>query len=100
MDVENVNMLGIDDYNVDEVIELELEATMKKDGTIHLVYQRQYYDDEDNGLFLYQFYYIQKCALSQLNRLNNKDFKQKVKEFCDKNYKETATNDTVIQRLI
>ena len=26
MDVENVNMLGIDDYNVDEVIELELEA--------------------------------------------------------------------------
>ena len=25
MDVENVNMLGIDDYNVDEVIELELE---------------------------------------------------------------------------
>ena len=30
--------------------------------------------------------------LSQLNRLNNKDFKQKVKEFCDKNYNETATN--------
>ena len=26
MNVENVNMLGIDDYNVDEVIELELEA--------------------------------------------------------------------------
>jgi len=26
MDVENVNMLGIDEYNVDEVIELELEA--------------------------------------------------------------------------
>jgi|TARA_B100001094_G_scaffold60267_1_gene55787 hypothetical protein len=26
MDVENVNMLGIDNYNVDEVIELELEA--------------------------------------------------------------------------
>lgn len=26
MDVENVNMLGIDDYNVDEVIEMELEA--------------------------------------------------------------------------
>ena len=26
MDVENVNILGIDDYNVDEVIELELEA--------------------------------------------------------------------------
>ena len=26
MKVNNVNMLGIDDYNVDEVIELELEA--------------------------------------------------------------------------
>ena len=26
MDVENVNMLGIDEHNVDEVIELELEA--------------------------------------------------------------------------
>jgi len=26
MDVENVNMLGIDNYNVDEVIELKLEA--------------------------------------------------------------------------
>ena len=26
MNVENVNMLGIDEYNVDEVIELELEA--------------------------------------------------------------------------
>ena len=26
MDVENVNMLGIDDYNVDEVIDMELEA--------------------------------------------------------------------------
>ena len=26
MDVENVNMLGIDEHNVDEVIDLELEA--------------------------------------------------------------------------
>ena len=26
MNVENVNMLGIEEYNVDEVIELELEA--------------------------------------------------------------------------
>ena len=67
---------------------------MSKDGTIHLVYQRQYYDDEDMDYFFINFTIFRNVPLSQLNRLNNKDFKQKVKEFCDKNYKETATNDT------
>ena len=67
---------------------------MKKDGTIHLVYQRQYYDDEDHDYFFINFTIFRNVPLSQLNRLNNKEFKQKVKEFCDKNYKETATNDT------
>ena len=67
---------------------------MSKDGTIHLVYQRQYYDDEDNDNFFINFTIFRNVPLSQLNRLNNKEFKQKVKEFCDKNYKETATNDT------
>ena len=67
---------------------------MKKDGTIHLVYQRQYYDEEDRDYFFINFTIFRNVPLSQLNRLNNKDFKQKVKEFCDKNYKETATNDT------
>jgi len=67
---------------------------MKKDGTIHLVYQRQYYDDEDMDYFFINFTIFRNVPLSQLNRLNNKEFKQKVKEFCDKNYKETATNDT------
>ena len=67
---------------------------MKKDGTIHLVYQRQYYDEEDRDYFFINFTIFRNVPLSQLNRLNNKEFKQKVKEFCDKNYKETATNDT------
>ena len=67
---------------------------MSKDGTIHLVYQRQYYDDEDMDYFFINFTIFRNVPLSQLNRLNNKEFKQKVKEFCDKNYKETATNDT------
>ena len=67
---------------------------MSKDGTIHLVYQRQYYDDEDHDYFFINFTIFRNVPLSQLNRLNNKEFKQKVKEFCDKNYKETATNDT------
>ena len=65
---------------------------MKKDGTIHLVYQRQYYDDEDNDYFFINYTIFRNVPLSQLNRLNNKEFKQKVKEFCDKNYNETASN--------
>ena len=67
---------------------------MSKDGTIHLVYQRQYYDDEDMDYFFINYTIFRNVPLSQLKRLNDKNFKQKVKEFCDKNYKETATNDT------
>ena len=65
---------------------------MSKDGTIHLVYQRQYYDEEDHDYFFINFTIFRNVPLSQLNRLNNKEFKQKVKEFCDKNFKETASN--------
>ena len=67
---------------------------MSKDGTIHLVYQRQYYDEEDQDFFFINYTIFRNVPLSQLNRLNNKEFKQKVKEFCDKNYKETASNFT------
>ena len=65
---------------------------MKKDGTLHLVYQRQYYDDEDNDYFFINYTIFRNVPLSQLTRLNDKNFKQKVKEFCDKNYNETASN--------
>ena len=65
---------------------------MSKDGTIHLVYQRQYYDEEDQDFFFINYTIFRNVPLSQLNRLNNKEFKQKVKEFCDKNFKETASN--------
>ena len=67
---------------------------MSKDGTIHLVYQRQYYDEEDQDFFFINYTIFRNVPLSQLNRLNNKEFKQKVKEFCDKNFKETASNFT------
>ena len=63
-----------------------------KESTIHLVYQRQYYDDEDMDYFFINYTIFRNLPLSQLTRLNNKEFKQKVKEFCDKNYKETASN--------
>jgi len=63
-----------------------------REGTIHLVYQRQYYDDEDMDYFFINYTIFRNVPLSQLKRLNDKNFKQKVKEFCDKNFKETASN--------
>ena len=65
---------------------------MSKNGTLHLVYQRQYYDAEDHDYFFINYTIFRNVPLSQMNRLNNKEFKQKVKEFCDKNFKETASN--------
>ena len=65
---------------------------MSKEGTIHLVYQRQYYDDEDHDYFFINYTIFRNVPLSQLTRLNDKNFKQKVKEFCDKNYNESASN--------
>ena len=67
---------------------------MSKEGTLHLVYQRQYYDNEDHDYFFINYTIFRNVPLSQLNRLNNKDFQKRVKEFCDKNYKETASNFT------
>ena len=63
-----------------------------KEGTIHLVYQRQYYDDEDMDYFFINYTIFRNVPLSQLKRLNDKNFKKKVKEFCDKNFIENASN--------
>ena len=65
---------------------------MSKEGTLHLVYQRQYYDDEDHDYFFINYTIFRNVPLSQLKRLNDKNFKQKVKEFCDKNFIENASN--------
>ena len=70
---------------------------LTKNNTFNLVYKREYVDSDSHQYDDYfPIYYtiFRNVPLSQLNRLNNKEFKQKVKEFCDKNYKETATNDT------
>ena len=69
---------------------------MSKEGTLHLVYYREYEDSEERYDPYFNIYYtiFRNLPLSQLNRLNNKDFQKKVKEFCDKNYKETASNFT------
>ena len=70
---------------------------MSKEGTLHLVYYREYEDPDERGYDAYfNIYYtiFRNLPLSQLNRLNNKDFQKKVKEFCDKNYTEAASNFT------
>ena len=69
---------------------------MSKEGTLHLVYFREYEDSEERYDPYFNIYYtiFRNLPLSQLNRLNDKNFQKKVKEFCDKNYKETASNFT------
>ena len=67
-----------------------------REGTIHLVYFREYEDSEERYDPYFNIYYtiFRNLPLSQLDRLNNKDFQKKVKEFCDKKFKETASNFT------
>ena len=67
-----------------------------REGTLHLVYFREYEDSEERYDPCFNIYHtiFRNLPLSQMNRLNNKDFQNKVKEFCDKNYKETASNFT------
>ena len=67
-----------------------------REGTLHLVYFREYEDSEERYDPCFNIYHtiFRNLPLSQLDRLNNKDFQKKVKEFCDKNYKETASNFT------
>ena len=69
---------------------------MSKEGTLHLVYYREYEDSEERYDPYFNVYYtiFRNLPLSQLTRLNDKNFQKKVKEFCDKNYEETASNFT------
>jgi hypothetical protein len=69
---------------------------MTKQGTLHLVYAREYYDSEEKyDPYFFSYHTIfRNVPLSQLNRLNSQSLKDKVKAYCDKNYNETATNFT------
>ena len=69
---------------------------MSKEGTLHLVYFREYEDSEERYDPYFNIYYtiFRNLPLSQLNRLNDKNFQKKVKEFCDKNYTEAASKFT------
>ncbi len=74
-----------------------MSKELTKNNTFNLVYKREYVDSDNyqyDDYFPIYYTIFRNVPLSQLNRLNNRDFKNKVKAFCDKNYKETATNAT------
>lgn len=69
---------------------------LTKKSTLHLVYAREYYDSEEKyDPYFFSYHTIfRNLPLSQLTRLNSKSLKEKVKTYCDNNYKETASNFT------
>ena len=69
---------------------------LTKNNTINLVYAVEYVDSEDQydpNFFIYNTIF-RNVPLKYLNKLNNKEFQNKVKAFCDKNWNEKATNAT------
>ena len=74
-----------------------MTTKLTKNNTFNLVYKREYQDSEEYGYD--QFFPIyhtifRNIPIKFLNKINNDTLKKKVKTFCDKNYKETATNGT------
>ena len=70
---------------------------LTKNNTFNLVYKREYVDSDNqqyDDYFPIYYTIFRNIPIKFLNKLNTKDFKNKVKVFCDKNYKETATNAT------
>ena len=69
---------------------------MSKQGTIHLTYWREYEDSEEryDPYFKIHHTIFRNVPLSQLKRLNSETLKNKIKEYCDKHYNETASNCT------
>jgi hypothetical protein len=67
---------------------------LTKNNTIHLIYAREYYDSEEmnNPYFNSHNTIFRNVHFSKLDTL--KRFKDKIKKYCDKNYKEQATNFT------
>jgi len=67
---------------------------LTKNNTFNLVYKREYQDSEDHDFFPIYNTIFRNVPIKFLNKLNNDAFKKKVKTFCDKNFREVATNDT------
>ena len=74
-----------------------MTTKLTKNNTFNLVYKREYVDSDNqqyDDYFPIYFTIFRNIPIKFLNKLNTKDFKNKVKVYCDKNYKETATNAT------
>ena len=68
---------------------------MSKGNSLNLVYGIEYQDPEEGYDYFYIYHTIfRNVPLSQLKRLNDKNLHKRVKAFCDKNYKESASNAT------
>ena len=71
-----------------------MTTELTKNNTFNVVYMREYQDCEDHDFFPIYNTIFRNVPIKFLNKLNNDAFKKKVKNFCDKNFKEQATNDT------
>ena len=75
---------------------------LTKNNTVHLVYGREYQDSEDR---YDQFFFIYNTVFRNVPAKlvpTLMSFKDKIKNYCDKNYKEDATNfvgNTVVRIL-
>ena len=67
---------------------------LTKNNTFNLVYKENTKISEDHDYFPIYNTIFRNVPIKFLNKLNNDAFKKKVKTFCDKNFKDVATNDT------
>ena len=67
---------------------------LTKNNTFNLVFAKEYQDPDDHDYFPIYHTIFRNVPIKYLNRMNNDAFKNKVKAFCEKNYKDVATNYT------
>tara|TARA_Y100001958_G_C20859232_1_gene298240 strand:+ start:83 stop:601 length:519 start_codon:yes stop_codon:yes gene_type:complete len=93
------DILSATDCAIVESENLLYSYTMKtlKNNTFNLVYKREYVDSDNysyDDYFPIYFTIFRNVPIEHLKTLNTKSTFKKIKTFCDKNYKETATNFT------
>ena len=71
-----------------------IDNMITREGVLCLTYWQEYQDPEDHEYFKIHHTIFRNVPLSQLKRLNSETFKNRIKEYCDKHYNETASNCT------
>ena len=71
-----------------------MSKELTKNNTFNLVLAKEYQDPDDHDFFPIYHTIFRNVPIKYLNRMNNDAFKNKVKAFCEKNYKDVATNYT------